>query len=88
MRIKDGFILRTVGKERVVVAVGEASIGFNGIIHLNETGEFLWKQLEKENTPKGMLEALLAEYDIGEEQAKKDIGTFIEKLRREELIEE
>lgn len=88
MKIKDGFILRTVGRETVVVATGAASIGFNGIIHLNDTGEFLWKQLEHENTEEGLLKALLDEYDIQEEQAKKDITAFIEKLRSEALITE
>lgn len=88
MKIKEGFILRRVGTESVVVATGAASIGFNGIIHLNDTGEFLWKQLEHENTEEGLLKALLAEYEIFEEQAKKDIAAFIDKLRKEELIAE
>lgn len=88
MKIKDGFILRKVGTESVVVATGEASIGFNGIIHLNDTGEFLWKQLEHENTEEGLLKALLDEYEIQEEQAKKDIAAFIDRLRKEALITE
>ena len=41
MKIKDGFMLRKVGGQNVVVAVGKASRDFNGIIRLNDTGKFL-----------------------------------------------
>lgn len=88
MKIRDGFILRNVGTETVVVATGAASVGFNGIVHLNETGAFLWKQLEHENTQEGLLKALLDTYEISEEQAKKDIEAFIGQLRKEALITE
>ena len=36
MKVKNGFILRKVGKQFVVAATGEASKNFNGMIRLNE----------------------------------------------------
>ena len=39
MKIKDGFILRSVSDAYVVVPLGEAAKTFNGMITLNETGE-------------------------------------------------
>ena len=39
MKIKNGFMLRKVGAQNVVVAVGEASRSFNGIIRLNDSGK-------------------------------------------------
>ena len=42
MKIKNGFVLRVVGGESVVVPVGEMSKKFHGMINLNETGAFLW----------------------------------------------
>ena len=47
LRTKKGFILRKMLNEHIVVAVGEASLGFNGMIRLNATGAFLWEMLEK-----------------------------------------
>ena len=38
MKIKNGFMLRKVGSQNVVVAVGTASKDFNGIIRLNDSG--------------------------------------------------
>lgn len=86
MKIKDGFILREVAGSFIVVAVGEAVKEFNGIINLNETGAVLWKILEKGATKEQLVKALLAEYDVDETTAEKDVSAFIEKLQEAKLV--
>lgn len=86
MKIKDGFMLKKVGGQNVVVALGEASRSFNGLIRLNETGRFLWEQLSSEKTEEQLCTALLSEYDIDEVQAKTDIAAFVDKLRGADLL--
>ena len=86
MKIKDGFMLRKVGGHNVVVALGEASRSFNGIIRLNDTGVFLWQQLQQDKTEEQLLTALTAEYDIDEAQAKTDIAEFVDSLRKAALL--
>lgn len=86
MKIKNGFMLKKVGGQNVVVALGEASRSFNGIIRLNDTGVFLWQKLQQETSEEQLLAALTAEYDIGEEQAKSDIAEFVAALRKAALI--
>ncbi len=86
MKIKSGFMLRKVGGQNVVVAVGAASREFNGIIKLNETGAFLWELLKEERSAEELTAALLAEYDITREIAAADVKTFIEKLEGAELL--
>jgi len=46
MKVKEGYMLREVAGNSVVVAVGKATLDFNGLITLNSTGTFLWKLLE------------------------------------------
>ena len=87
MKIKEGFILREVASSYIVVAVGEAVKTFNGIINLNETGAFLWKQLEKGCTEDELKNALLGEYDVSEEIAKRDANAFVAKLTEAGLVE-
>lgn len=82
MKIKDGFMLRKVGGQYVVVALGEASRSFNGIIRLNDTGRFLWERLSSDITVEQLCEALLAEYDVTEEQARADVSEFVQTLRK------
>ena len=86
MKIKDGFILRKVVDNYIVVAVGNAVKQFNGVINLNETGAFLGKELVKGCDEDALLAALLAEYDVEEEIAKTDFKAFIAKLTDAGLI--
>lgn len=86
MKIKDGFILRKVGGQNVVVALGQASRSFNGIIRLNETGRFLWEQLSDEKTKEQLCSALLSEYDVTEGQARQDVSEFIDTLEKAALL--
>ena len=87
MKIKQGFMLREVAGNFVVVAVGEASKKFNGVINLNESGAFLWKQLISETTMDKLLEVLLNEYEVSEEVAKNDIEKFVNKLKEADILE-
>ncbi len=86
MKIKDGFILREVAGSFIVVAVGDAVKQFNGVINLNETGAFLWKQLENGCDEDGLTSALLSEYDVEESVARADAKNFIDKLTEAGLV--
>ena len=86
MKIKDGFILREVAGNYIVVAVGDAVKGFNGVINLNETGAFLWKLLEKGCEKEDLLNALLEEYDVEKSVAESDVCAFITKLTEAGLV--
>lgn len=87
MRIKEGFILRNVGEQAVVVSVGEASKIFNGMIKLNSTGEFLWKHIVDDVSEEDLVAALLEEYDVEESVAKEDVTAFVEKLKTAGIVE-
>ncbi len=86
MKIKDGFILREIAGNFIVIAIGNAVKDFNGVITLNETGAFLWKQLEKGATKEQLLEALLNEYEVDNQVAEQHIDKFIEKLTNAQLL--
>lgn len=86
MKIKDGFMLRDIASQTMVVAVGEASKDFNGIIKLNSTGKFLWENLSSEISKEELIKRMLSEYDIDEATAEKDIDSFIRTLRGADLL--
>ncbi|MDO5124940.1 MAG: PqqD family protein [Ruminococcus sp.] len=86
MKIKSGFILREVASQTMVVAIGEASKGFDGIIRLNTTGKFLWKMLQKDTTVDELTSAMIAEYDVDKATAETDIKSFIETLKGADLL--
>ncbi len=79
MRLREGFVLRQVAGETVVLPVGDG-LDLNMMITLNDTGAFLWEKLGSETTGEALVEALLAEYDVDEETARKAVQGFVEKL--------
>ena len=88
MKIKPGFMLREVAGKKIVVPVGKASIEFNGMIHLNETGAFLWERLHSGATKESLLADILAEYDVDEETAKAGIDSFLKIAQDADLLED
>lgn len=80
MKIKDGFILRQVAGNYIVIAVGEEAVDFNGMINVNETGAFLWKMLEDGADEAELVSALVREYDIDADTAGDDVAQFVAKL--------
>ena len=67
MKIKEDFLLRKVADCYVVVPVGKATVDFNGMMNLNETGAFLWEKLENDTTKEELLKAMLDEYEVTED---------------------
>ena len=86
MKIKEGFILRQVGGNHIVVPVGAATVDFRCIITLNETGAFLWQQLQEERTQEQLVEALLGEYEVTPEIAGADVARFADSLKQADLL--
>ena len=81
IRAKKGFILRRLGKEYMVVPVVEASKNLNGMIRLDETGAFYWRELEKGITRDGLAEKMLERFeDLDEETARRDLNEFLETM--------
>ena len=87
MKIKEGFIVRTVAGSNIVVPLGEKTVSFNGIMTLNETGCFLWKLLEQGAERDALIRAMTEEYDVTEQVAAADIDTFLNKLEEAGLAE-
>jgi len=88
MKLKDGFLLRELAGSYVVVPVGQAAVDLRGMITLNETGAFLWKQLQTSQTTQSLCEAMTAVYDVTAEKADEDIARFVRMLTDHGLLEE
>lgn len=87
MKIKNGFVVREVGGESVVVPVGEMSKNFHGMINLNETGAFLWRFFSEDHSIDEGVAALLEEYDVDEAIARADVEKFAETIEKNGFAE-
>ena len=80
MKIKKGFVLRRVMGNYVVVAVGEASRSFRGMIKLNPTAAEVWKGIDKGLSVSEICDAICEEYDVERSVAEADVNKVVEEL--------
>lgn len=85
MKIKDGFLLRQVAGQTVVLPVG-GDLDLNMMITLNDTGAFLWEKLQNDCTKDDLVSALLAEYEVDEPTARTCVETFTKKLSDNDFL--
>ena len=87
MKIREGFLLRNVAGNNVVVPIGQATLDFNGMMSLNETGAFIFSKMLDGTTKEQLIEDLISEYEVEREIAQKDVDDFIKKVEGERLLE-
>lgn len=87
MKIREGFVLRNVVDEYIVMPTGENIAQFAGSVVLNDVSAFVFEQLENPMTQGDLLAAVLHAFDVDEETAKKDLDEMLEAFRKLKLIE-
>ena len=89
MKIKKGFVLRTVCGENVIVGEGLDAINFGRMLCLNETAAWLWKQALEQGdfTVQSLATALCNEYEVTPEQALNDVKETINQWTELKVVE-
>lgn len=80
MKIKKEFVLHQIADENIVVPIGECGEALHGVFSLNQSGAFLWKCLESEQTVESLKVQLMQEYQISDSIAEQDANLFIRLL--------
>ena len=86
MKIKDGYLLREVAGESVVIPLFDDSATFGGMLRLNETGKLLWERLLTGCDGDALVAAILAEYEVDRATAEEDIAEFLSSLRARGIL--
>ncbi|WP_018462224.1 PqqD family protein [Segatella paludivivens] len=88
MRTKNGFNLRQICGENVIVAEGEENIDFSNIISMNESSAYLWKNIQdKDFSEDELVKLLTEEYDVDEITAKSDVNSLVKSWLNAGIIE-
>ena len=73
MKIKEGFVLRTICGQSVVCGEGTSQVNFSKLVSLNDTAAYLFKAVQgREFTAETLADLLLSEYEVDRETALKD----------------
>ncbi|MBD8946517.1 MAG: PqqD family protein [Clostridiales bacterium] len=89
MKIKDGFLVKKILDDYLVVPTGDNIVDFAVAVSLNESGAFLWEQLKSDRTKEDLVRALMAEYEaVDNATAEKDVVEFISLLKSHGFLSE
>ncbi len=79
MRIKDGFALRDVCGETVIVGEGLGAVNFGKLLVLNDTAAWLWKEAISQGdfTPQSLAQRLCEEYEVPTDIARADVAEIL-----------
>jgi hypothetical protein len=89
MKIKNGFVLRQVCGENVIVGEGLDAINFGKMLALNETAAWLWQQAQAmgEFTIEALADKLCDEYEVTPDEARRDVAAIIDEWKAVNVVE-
>lgn len=88
MKIKPGFEIQTVCGQHLILAVGEENVDFSKMIYINETSLFIWNKLnEGVDTVDALVDAVIGEYEVDSDTARKDIEEFLDQMKEHGIVE-
>lgn len=87
MKIKENYVMREVAGQSIVIAIGEESERFKGMINLNRTGRDVWKYLETGMDLIGIAKKISEKYEVDENIAEHDVEKMLDKLYRAGVLE-
>lgn len=89
MRLKEGFVLRDVCGETVIIGEGLGAVDFGKLLILNETAAWLWKHAREmgDFTIDSLASRLCEEYDVPADVAKGDVADIVGKWQEIDVIE-
>ncbi len=88
MKIKEQFMIKTIGTDKVLVSSEPSGLNYARIMVLNEAAEFLLRETGHQSfTSTQWAELLVDRYGIDPEQALQDAERLISKLIKEKGLE-
>ena len=79
-------VTRKTGNEYVLVPVTDNIADMNSVYTLNETGAFIWEQIDGKNNINNIIEKLTAEFDIASDTARSDVLAFLNEMNKYLII--
>ena len=88
MKAKQGFILRNVVDEHILMPTGDMIGKFNGTVLLNDVSAFVWEKLQNPVSRDDLLKAILDEFEVEKAVAAADLDTLLSTFKEYGVIED
>lgn len=86
-RKKGEFVTRSIADATIVVPIRGQVGDLDAIYSLNETGAFIWEQIDGRKSFNQVVEAVHSEFEVAIERAETETSEFITVLERAGMIE-
>jgi hypothetical protein len=77
---------RKTGNEYVLVPVTNNIADMHSVFTLNETGAFIWEQIDGKRSVGDIIATLTTEYEIDNKIAEEDVLSFIDNMSKYLII--
>jgi hypothetical protein len=75
-------VTRKTGNEYVLVPVTNNIADMTSVYTLNETGAFIWEQIDGKRPVSEIVDVLMNEFDIDRDVAESDVVTFLNNMKK------
>lgn len=80
VQLKEGFILRKLLGNNMVMPTSANLRDFRGALLLNDTAAFIFEQFQRGSSVDDAVQALMAEYEVTAEKAREGVLQTIDSL--------
>ena len=87
MKAKEGFVLRDIVGEKILMPTGGNIGKFKGTVLLNDVSAFVWNKLQTPMSRDDLLTAILDEFEVEESVAAADLDALLAILNEYGVIE-
>ena len=88
IKAKEGFVLRNIVDEYILMPTGDNIAKFQGTVLLNEVSAFVWEKLQNPISEADLLQAILDEFEVEKAAAAADLDALLAELREYGVIED
>lgn len=89
MKLKDNLALRKIGDDYIIVSDSGSTLDYTRVVSLNDSAAYLIQSVDRITfTKEDLVELLTEKYDINKQTAEADVKKLLDKLLKEELLDE
>jgi hypothetical protein len=81
-------VTRKTGNEYVLVPVANNIADMNSVYTLNETGAFIWEQIDGKRNVGEIIAALINEFETDEKTSEEDVLSFVGEMKKYLIIKD
>ena len=86
MKIKDGFLLRSLADEHVVVPLADRVVELNRMMTLNDVCAAIWNFLTVNREYDDVVDYVVSTYEVDKETAETDVKNLLSQMESYGLL--